>query len=100
MNRSPNRLVLLMHCPDQKGIIASVTEFIHQQNGNIIYIDQYVDRSQDAFFMRMVVEDSNKTIDFNAFKNDFALELGAAFQLKCDFYQEERLPKMAIFVSK
>lgn len=100
MNLSPNRLVLLMHCPDQKGIIASVTEFIHQRNGNIIYIDQYVDRSQDTFFMRMVVEDSNKTIDFNAFKNDFALELGAAFQLKCDFYQEERLPKMAVFVSK
>lgn len=100
MNLSPNRLVLLMHCPDQKGIIASVTEFIHQRNGNIIYIDQYVDRSQDAFFMRMVVEDSNKTIDFKTFKNDFVLELGAAFQLKCDFYQEERLPKMAIFVSK
>lgn len=100
MNRSPNRLVLLMHCPDQKGIIASVTEFIHQRNGNIIYIDQYVDRSQDAFFMRMVVEDSNKTIDFKTFKSDFALELGAAFQLKCDFYQEERLPKMAVFVSK
>lgn len=100
MNRSPNRLVLLMHCPDQKGIIASVTEFIHQRNGNIIYIDQYVDRSQDAFFMRMVVEDSNKTIDFKTFKNDFVLELGAAFQLKCDFYQEERFPKMAVFVSK
>jgi formyltetrahydrofolate deformylase len=100
MNLSPNRLVLLMHCPDQKGIIASVTEFIHQRNGNIIYIDQYVDRSQDAFFMRMVVEDSNKTIDFKTFKNDFVLELGAAFQLKCDFYQEERFPKMAVFVSK
>jgi formyltetrahydrofolate deformylase len=100
MNRSPNRLVLLMHCPDQKGIIASVTEFIHQRNGNIIYIDQYVDRSQDAFFMRMGVEDSNKTIDFKTFKNDFVLELGAAFQLKCDFYQEERFPKMAVFVSK
>lgn len=100
MNLSPNRLVLLMHCPDQKGIIASVTEFIHQRNGNIIYIDQYVDRSQDAFFMRMGVEDSNKTIDFKTFKNDFVLELGAAFQLKCDFYQEERFPKMAVFVSK
>jgi len=100
MNLSPNRLVLLMHCPDQKGIIASVTEFIHQRNGNIIYIDQYVDRSQEAFFMRMVVEDSNKTIDFKTFKNDFVLELGAAFQLKCDFYQEERFPKMAVFVSK
>jgi formyltetrahydrofolate deformylase len=50
------RLVLLMHCPDKKGIIAAVTNFIHQKNGNIVYIDQYVDRVQGAFFMRVEVE--------------------------------------------
>ncbi|MGI9541371.1 MAG: ACT domain-containing protein [Flavobacteriaceae bacterium] len=54
-----------MHCPDQKGIIASVTDFIHQRNRNIIYIDQYVDRSHYAFFMRMMVEDNDKTVVFN-----------------------------------
>ena len=43
------RLILLMHCPDKKGIIAAVTNFIHQRNGNIVYIDQYVDRIQGAF---------------------------------------------------
>ena len=32
------RLILLMHCPDKKGIIAAVTNFIHQRNGNIVYI--------------------------------------------------------------
>jgi formyltetrahydrofolate deformylase len=45
-----------MHCADQKGIIAEVTQFIHKNNGNIIYIDQYVDRIQQAFFMRVIVE--------------------------------------------
>ena len=46
------RLILLMYCPDKKGIIAVVTNFIHQRNGNIVYIDQYVDRIQGAFFSR------------------------------------------------
>lgn len=45
-----------MHCPDKKGIIAAVTNFIHQHNGNIVYIDQYLDRIQSAFFMRIEVE--------------------------------------------
>ena len=38
------RITLVMNCPDQKGIIAAVTNFIHGNNGNIVYIDQYVDR--------------------------------------------------------
>ena len=100
MSTQSSRFILLMHCPDQKGIIASVTNFIHQRNGNIVYIDQYVDRSQDTFFMRIVIEGENKIIDFQAFKDDFASELGTSFQLKCNFYQEEKLPKMAVFVSK
>ena len=100
MNTHSSRFILLMHCPDQKGIIASVTNFIHQRNGNIVYIDQYVDRSQETFYMRIVIEGKIKTIDFQAFKSHFASELGTSFQLKCSFYQEEKLPKMAVFVSK
>jgi formyltetrahydrofolate deformylase len=100
MNTQSSRFILLIHCPDQKGIIASVTNFIHQRNGNIVYIDQYVDRSQETFYMRIVIEGKIKTIDFQAFKGHFASELGTSFQLKCSFYQEEKLPKMAVFVSK
>jgi len=95
-----NRLILLMYCPDQKGIIASVTNFIHQHNGNITYIDQYVDRSRDAFFMRMTVEGTSITNDFKTFKNSFVSELGKSFQLKCNFYQERKIPKMGVFTSK
>ena len=95
-----NRLILLMYCPDQKGIIASVTNFIHQHNGNITYIDQYVDRSRDAFFMRMIVEGTSITNDFKTFKNSFVSELGKSFQLKCNFYQEGKIPKMGVFTSK
>tara|TARA_B110000444_G_scaffold136292_1_gene127901 strand:- start:13175 stop:14041 length:867 start_codon:yes stop_codon:yes gene_type:complete len=95
-----NRLILLMYCPDQKGIIASVTNFIHQHNGNITYIDQYVDRSRDAFFMRMIVEGTSITNDFKTFKNSFVSELGKSFQLKCNFYQEGKIPQMGVFTSK
>ena len=40
----PNSAILLMHCPDQPGIIAVITEFINTNGGNILYLDQYVDK--------------------------------------------------------
>ncbi len=94
------RLILLMYCPDKKGIIASVTNFINQKNGNIVYIDQYVDRVQKAFFMRVVVEVNFDKHSFNLFMNSFNHELGLKYDLKCNFYLEEEKPRMGVFVSK
>jgi formyltetrahydrofolate deformylase len=94
------RLVLLMHCPDKKGIIAAVTNFIHQKNGNIVYIDQYVDRVQGAFFMRVELEGVFDLPSFERFKLDFQKELGIHFEMQCSFYLADLLPKMAVFVSK
>jgi len=89
-----------MHCPDKKGIIAAVTNFIHQQNGNIVYIDQYVDRNLGAFFMRVVVEGAFDNSKYTQLKGAFIASLGQTFQLNCSFYLEEKLPKLAVFVSK
>ena len=41
--------ILLMHCPDQSGIVAVVTDFININGGNILYLDQYVDRENRIF---------------------------------------------------
>jgi formyltetrahydrofolate deformylase len=89
-----------MHCPDKKGIIAAVTNFIHQKNGNIVYIDQYVDRVQGAFFMRVELEGVFDLPSFERFKLDFQKELGIHFEMQCSFYLADLLPKMAVFVSK
>ena len=51
-NMSTNA-VLLMHCPDQPGIIAVVTDFINVNGGNILYLDQHVDLEEHVFFMRV-----------------------------------------------
>ena len=44
---------LLLHCPDQPGILAEVTNFITINRGNIVYLDQYVDHVENIFFMRI-----------------------------------------------
>lgn len=89
-----------MYCPDKKGIIADVTQYINRFNGNIIYIDQYVDRLEKVFFMRVVVENNFSSNSFESFKNSFNQELGKAYKLKCDFFLEDQIPQLAVFVSK
>ena len=95
-----NQITILMYCTDQKGIIAAVTDFIHQNQGNITYIDQYVDRPNAAFFMRVECDLNIEDFNFNRFKTQFNSDLGSRFSLHCDFYLKNYKPNMAVFVSK
>ncbi|MCK0160336.1 formyltetrahydrofolate deformylase [Allomuricauda sp. F6463D] len=92
-------LTIVINCPDQSGIIRSVTTFIHQQKGNVVYLDQHVDKQAGVFFMRLKSE-FEETIDLSTFKKGFKKELATGFNMTWDAYTDEYKPKMAIFVSK
>ena len=91
---------LLLHCPDQPGILAEVTDFITVNKGNIIYLDQYVDYVENIFFMRIEWElesflvPQEKIEDY--FETLYAQKYGMSFRL----YFSDVKPRMAIFVSK
>lgn len=94
------RITILINCNDKKGIIAAVTNFIHQQSGNIVYIDQHVDREDDMFFMRLECEFSKKFFSLDVFKNIFSEVIEQKFEINWQLYDSDVKPKMAIFVSK
>ena len=89
-----------MYCSDQKGIIAAVTNFIHQKGGNITYIDQYVDRPNEVFFMRIECDFLDDSFNLSKFQKNFNDNIGNRFSLNCNFYLKSDKPKMAVFVSK
>lgn len=94
------KFILNIHCPDQKGIIASVTNFIHQNKGNILYIDQYVDRENKLFFMRLECEFIDGGFTAATFEAQFNLEISKKFNLTFELFDVANRPKMALFVSK
>lgn len=93
-------ITLLINCKDQSGIIASVTNFIANQKGNIVYIDQHVDREQDIFFMRLESEFDDESFTIDALKEDFEQTIAKDFKMKWRIYSSTEKPKMALFVSK
>ena len=92
-----NKITLLIHCKDQPNIIASVTNFIANNKGNIVYIDQHVDREQNIFFMRLECEFESDSFSIENFKNLFSTTLVDSFQLKWCMYAANKKPKMALF---
>ena len=94
------KITILIHCKDQKGIIAAVTNFIVKVEGNIIYIDQHVDVEQNVFFMRLECELTNQAIDVASIKNDFQQTIANDFKMSWEIYTKDQKPKMALFVSK
>ncbi|MEC3907546.1 formyltetrahydrofolate deformylase [Tamlana sp. 2201CG12-4] len=95
-----NKITILIHCKDQPNIIASITNFIAKEGGNIVYIDQYVDREQNIFFMRLESEFQSESFSTNAFKAMFKSDLAEKFNMKWRVYSSEKKPKMALFISK
>lgn len=91
---------ILLHCPDKPGILAAVTEFINQHKGNILYLDQYVNREAKIFFMRVEWDLANFQIPKDKIEEYFETLLGKRYDMNFRLYFSDTKPRMAIFVSK
>ena len=92
--------ILLLHCPDQPGIISEVTKFITDNQGNILYLDQYVDREDGMFFMRIEWDLAHFLIPRDKIEEYLKTLYGARYDMKFNLYFSDVKPRMAIFVSK
>lgn len=92
--------ILLLHCPDEQGIISEVTKFITDNQGNIVYLDQYVDREDGMFFMRIEWELKNFTIPREKIYEYIDTLYSQRYNMTFNLYFNDERPSMAIFVSK
>jgi formyltetrahydrofolate deformylase len=92
--------ILLIHCPDQKGIVVSVTEFIFRNDGNILYLDQHVDAGKQVFFMRVEWDLEGFVIPAEKIGEYFETLVGKRFGMRWELFFSEDVPRMAVFVSK
>lgn len=92
--------IMLLHCPDRPGIISDITGFITDNRGNIVYLDQYVDREERAFFMRLEWELDGFSIPREKIKEYLDTLYAKKYDMECSLYFSDVKPRMAIFVSK
>ena len=96
----PATAILLIHCPDQQGIVAAITDFLHKNAGNIIDIQQHVDHVDQRFFMRVEWETDKFLIPKDKIDEYFGTLIGKHFNMEWRLHLSDQKPRMAIFVSK
>ncbi len=90
----------MMHCPDREGIIAIATNFINKRGGNVVNLDQYVDREEGTFFMRVEWDLTNFTLNREEIREVIGRIFTQRYGVKFELYFSDERPRMAIFVSK
>lgn len=95
-----NTAAILMHCPDQKGIVASVTQWIDANKGNVIYLDQHVDHEEGVFFMRVEWQLDSFLIPRAKLEDYFQTQIARQYAMQFQLYFSDKVPRMALFVSK
>ena len=103
MPESNNRLrsaILLIHCADQPGVVAAVAEFIHENRGNIVDLDEHVDASNEIFYMRVEWSLDEFAIRAEDIGERFQTLIATRFNMTWGLRFSHEVPRMAIFVSK
>lgn len=94
-----NSAILLISCPDQKGLNAAVHEFIYRAGGNTLHADEHQDLERNLFLMRVEWDLAGFSIDIREFERHFqpvADRFGMTWRVALSTYR----PKVAIFVSR
>jgi formyltetrahydrofolate deformylase len=94
-----NSAILLISCPDRKGEVATIADFVYRHGGNILHADEHGDAPSGLFLMRVEFDAQDFDIDLADFGKQFS-EVAEAFQMKWRLAQSAYRPRMIILVSK
>lgn len=100
MALTSNEAIILIHCNDQPGIIAAVTQFVHNHGGNILDLDQHTDSSRNKFYMRISWSLDDFKLKRDEITPHFQAELADGYNMNWSLHFSEEKTRLALFVSK
>ncbi|MFM9037658.1 MAG: formyltetrahydrofolate deformylase [Actinomycetota bacterium] len=91
--------VLLLSCPDQRGVVAAVADFIAQHGGNIVHAEQHTDDVEKVFFQRVEFELDGFALERDRILPTFAT-VSSRFDMTVDLRFTDQRPRVAILASR
>ena len=91
-------VTFLIKCPDQKGLVAKITNFFYQEGFNIISCQQYVNSIEDTYFMRVRLNAEGTHISKKTLENNF-LELATPLKFDWSVNYGDKTQNIALMVS-
>jgi formyltetrahydrofolate deformylase len=90
---------LLLSCPDRKGLVAAISDFVFRHDGNILHADEHADEGSNLFLMRVEFDPANFDIPLADFSKHFS-PIAERFEMQWRLAQSSHRPRMIIMVSK
>ena len=99
--REVDRAVLLIDCPDRKGLVARVSGLLYAHGANILHADQHQDHGLGLFFMRVewALEDEDRNEGLTRFREAFR-PLAEELEMRWQLRRMRQRPRIAIFCSQ
>jgi formyltetrahydrofolate deformylase len=96
---SKNTATLLITCPDRKGIVAAIADFLFRHDANIVHADQHQDAENNLFLMRVEWNLEGSVLNPDNFAGLFA-PIATQFEMTWQLKHAQRRPRMALMVSQ
>ncbi|MCU0533696.1 MAG: formyltetrahydrofolate deformylase [Hydrococcus sp. Prado102] len=90
---------LLVSCPDQKGLVAKIANFIYSNGGNIIHADQHTDFAAGLFLTRIEWQLEDFNLPREVIEPAFAA-IAKPLQATWQLHFSDTIPRIAIWVTK
>ncbi len=91
--------ILLLSCPDRRGLVARISHFIFERGGNIIDLDEHVDSQEGQFFLRVAWDMQEFSVAPDDLEYAF-LPMAKEFNAEWTIRLDRNKKRLAIFVSK
>jgi formyltetrahydrofolate deformylase len=99
MNNGSSIATLILSCPNQKGLVAQISQFIFQLGRDIIDLDEHVDKEEQMFFIRVEWDLKDFLISSEQFEKEFST-LATEFHASWEVKYSRNKSRIVIFVSK
>jgi formyltetrahydrofolate deformylase len=93
-----NTAILLIDCPDRKGIVAAIADFLYAHGANILHADQHQDNNLGLFFMRIEWDLDGFDLSREDLPRQFQ-PIAERFSMRWRVEYAAARPAVAIFVS-
>ncbi len=94
-----NSAILLIACPDRKGEVATIADFIYKHGGNILHADEHGDPQSGLFLMRVEFDPAEFDVDLANFGKHFS-PVAETFAMKWRLALSSQRQRMVILVSR
>ena len=91
--------ILFISCPDQRGLVARIAQFVFENNGNIVHSDHHIDAELGLFLMRVEWELDGFRIPREEIARRFE-PLAESLGMQWQIHFSDRRQRIAILVSQ